>query len=297
MKDLRILTLLGVFALSLFIYSCEEDEEFMPEPGAPSLSFSTAQTEWLNGDADVQIGETFKVGLNGTAGDAAMLEITVLEDGNEISDDRITVNGDPDFGNPFALVGNNQENFFEIEFEIVPHDEIETRTYTFVLTDANNLTDQESIDITITGTPLQSTTGEMINNAIGQNLGGYDLDNLETVSVTSADADIVDRGVDDSIDPSTGDENWWGQWTDNSGASSLRYATAGTNFDDIELEEDLLEVWNNSANGSFSVSDKLQVDDIILAERNGDYYIIRIDEVNEVGPFSNDDNVVFTIKY
>jgi len=297
MKDLRILTLLGVFALSLFIYSCEEDEDFVPEPGAPSLSFSTADPDWLDGDADVMIGETFTVGLNGTAGDAAMTSITVLEDGNQIDDDRITVNGDPDFGNPYSLVGATQQNFLEIEFEIVPHEEVETRTYTFVLTDVNGLEDRLEIDITITGTPLQSTTGEIINNALGQQLGGYDLDNLETVSVTSPDADIVDRGVDGSIDPSTGDENWWGQWTDNSGASSLRYAVAGTNFDDIELEEDLLELWNNSAANSFSVSDVLQVGDIILAERSNNYYIIRIDEVNAVGPFSNDDNVVFTIKY
>jgi len=121
-------------------------------------------------------------------------------------------------------------------------------------------------------------------------LGGLDLDNGENVSVNSTDADVIDLG----LDLTTGE---WRQQIEGANGTTLRAADPGNpelfNFDNINSREAIIAAFDSGI--SAEPSNMLVVEDVFIANRGGDFFIMTVTSIT-VTPNNNEDFYLFNIK-
>lgn len=312
-----------VLALTFLISTgCNPEDDTPIITLGPDLFF-VADPGFLTTDAELNVGETFKVKLRADRGDNDLRTLSFTFDGinpqgadlaNYIK--AISAGGSSlTANNPLLIVGAATGGT-TFELEIFPFGQVlnETVTYSFTVEDVDGRRATASLDITISGTPLQRTlVGVLFNQAGPTGTGGLDLD--EGVGTGSADpnAEIRDLGINCNIDPAQ-QENWRRQIGSVNGTNMVKVNVAaqaeGFTFDKVETREVILAAYDTGitlADGFSTnaqcvqtpvtdVSDPVVVGDMFVIRKADTYYLIHIDEVNAVGG-SNGDNYKISIKY
>jgi len=148
LSNLRILFML--ITATFMITSCAEDLGDGGGGGSTNpLTLSISNTS----DVTVALGGTFSVNLVATAGDDALRDIEVFEDGISIAEfTRIAYNGEVASSNPRLLFGDEKSNF-DYNIDVAAHNEVGTRSYTFVVTDDLGASDTRTVEISTIGIP------------------------------------------------------------------------------------------------------------------------------------------------
>ena len=291
----------------------DPDEGPIGNPLPPIIRF-ISEAGFLDADAEVGAGEVFKVKLSADIGDKQLNSLTINEDGAKLSTDRFEINsGAITSNNPLLIVGDDKDGAIW-EISITSDADFNTvRTYEFVVTDEDGLTDAVSLTITTKGVPVEQTImGVLLNQAGPAGTGGLDLDTGTGTGSANADSEIRDLGIDCTIDPANA-ENWRAQIGTINGADMRKVdpsAVEGFDFDNVDTKEAITGAYDSgitladgvSQNAQCNetavtdVSDPVVVGDLFIVFANDTYYLIRIDEVNPVSG-SNGDNIVMSIKY
>jgi len=191
-KNLRILFLLlvGVGMLT----SCGDDP--ISGEGGPVLSVD------YTGTGELAAGSTFNVILTATMEDVEMNSITISEDGvkMDVGNERIKLDGALLSGNPVLLFGTDRESF-TYAISIEAQNGASTNTYSFLVTDADGVSSEKTLDITTLAEPLtveylgsevkSGAPDALISANIVATKGGTDLSSIE-VFVDGVSMDATD---------------------------------------------------------------------------------------------------------
>jgi hypothetical protein len=312
-----------VLALTFLISTgCNPEDDTPIITLGPDLFF-VADPGFLTTDAELNVGETFKVKLRAERGDNDLRTLSFTFDGinpqgaaleNYIK--AISAGGSSLTPNNPQLIVGAATGGTTFELEIFPFNQVlnETVTYAFTLEDNTGRRATASLDITISGTPLQRTLeGVLFNQAGPMGTGGLDLDEGAGVGSADPNAEIRDLGINCTIDPDL-QENWRRQIGSVNGTNMVKVNVAaqaeGFTFDKVETREVILAAYDTGitlADGFSTnaqcvqtpvtdVSDPVVVGDMFAIRKGDRYYIIRIDEVNPSAG-NNQDNYRISIKY
>ena len=220
--------------------------------------------------------------------------------------------------NPLLIVGADKDGV-TYEIDITPSGTEQVGdfiTYTFTVTADDGEVASEDIVITIAdlpGTPLTSDiSGVLFNQAGPAGTGGLDLDTGTGTGSADADAEIRDLGLDCTMNPGT--FNWLRQIGTVNGADMVRIdqtAIEGFDFATIDKKEPIADAFTtagialsdgtstNCANGNETTvpnSSQVAEGDVFVVFANSNYYMIRVDAVNE-NDTNNEDNYELSIKF
>lgn len=293
MKSLNFFRFVFVFvAFSLFFTSCQDDAL---EPG---LELVTANG-LVSTDVTLRAGEDFTVQLKGTKTDNDLRTITVQEAGVNISLDRLSLNA-----NPTLLTGVNVGGFGEFLIAVRAHSDASTKTYSFILEDIEGNKTTRSIAITTEiGTNVDLLKGVLLNQGGPMGTGGLDLDNGVSTGSMDALAELRDEGIDLGAPVAS---NWF-QQISGVNSTEVKYIKKGANgisenfsFDAIKYKEDIAGLWGNGTPftakiGTRDVSNKVAKDDIFIAKKGSNYYLLNVVDV-KVTNNDNADSYEFDIK-
>lgn len=314
-----LLSLAGLALVFTVILStgCNPDEGEPTDPTGPDARFVT-ESGYLDGNAEVVAGETFKIKVSLLTGDNKLQSVTIYEDDVKLGTNFFTINnGALTSNNPFLIVGTDKDGV-TYEFEISTVNTVgAVRTYEVEVADENGLKDVVSLTITSKApptTPIEmSLTGILFNASDILPTGGLDLDNGNNVSATSTLAEIRDMGINCAMPNAT---NWRKQIGTVNGAEMKRvvpanvenfsFANATTKeiiaaaFDTGDSIDSNLSTLNCDPNTNVVVTDvtlPLVVGDMfVIKGATGRIYLIRIDQVNNTTN-DNNDNYVLSLKY
>lgn len=274
-------------------------------------------------DAELAPGETFAVELQAIPGDNPLQSFTFLVDGVEPDAGTITnyydeliVNGSSEAANNPLVLFEGLKDGATIAIEITPFEQMdgEVRTYSFQIADEVGEVAIVSLDITIVdpSTPLEMTlNGVLFNQGGPTGTGGLDLDTGDSTGSTADAAEIQDEGIDIDI----ADANNWRQQISAANdaemlAADLDALPENFSFENVTSKEEVQAVFDTGAalTGSDAdcnctdsvsgeaVSEPVNAGDVFAVKRGDQYYLVRIDEVNNVA-IDNSDNYVVSIKY
>jgi len=310
-----LLSLAGLALVFTVILStgCNPDEP--TDPNGPDARFVT-ESGFLDGNAEVEVGQTFQIKVSLLPGDAKLKAVTIYEDDVKLDTDFFTINDGAVFANnPFVIVGADQDGV-TYEFEISTVNAVgAVRTYEVEVEDESGLKDAVSLTITSKApatTPIEmSLTGVLLNQAGPVGQGGLDLDNGQSTGSDAASAEIRDVGIDCGLPDAT---NWRKQIGTINGAEMRRvraemvenfsFANA-TNKEIIaaafETGQPIIDtnLAIDCTGNSVIVRDMtlpLVVGDMFVISANSKIYLIKVDAVN-VTTNDNQDNYLFSIKY
>ncbi|RME93543.1 MAG: hypothetical protein D6772_15800, partial [Bacteroidetes bacterium] len=184
--------------------------------------------------------------------------------------------------------------------------------YTFTVTDENEETAFADIQITIVGpatTPLDMTiSGALFSQAGPAGKGGLDLDQGVGTGSGDESAEIVDMG----IDCSTATVFWRKQIGSANGAKLVTVDPTqleNFSFDNVDSKEAIAAAFDSGVQGSDAtrdecsgggtvtdVTDEVEVGDVFAVFANNKYYLIRVDNIQDL-PGNADDKYEMSIKY
>ncbi len=294
---------LMIIAALFTLSSCEDDngDGGIINPLEPFIEFNSRGGAITN-DATVEPGSTFRVDMSWTPGDNDLASFDIQEDNNLVPTNRLVYNnGFSTTSNPFGITGNDVNGVGQFVVDITAPTAPGVYTYDFNLTDVVGVTFTASLDITVEEptTPIDATfTMVLLNNADGPDNGGLDLFNGRNVPSGSADADILDAGIDTDLPAA---QNWKQAILANSGGRTLRFvdpSTDGADFDMIDTKEAVVALYGAGDTIS-GESDPVEEGDIFAVRTGGsngrDYFLLQCTEVF-VDPNANGDYLVFSIK-
>ena len=308
---------LGLVLTALFFTSCGDDPVVV-NPLGPDITLAP-DPGFLSGDSDVIINEGFAVKVRLTTGDAQLNTLEITEGTDKLASNRFTINGGAlTSNNPLLIVGADKDGV-TYEIDITPSgSELvgDFTTYTFTVTADDGEVASTSLVIAtvdLPGTPLTSTiTGVLLNQAGPTGTGGLDLDTGASTGSADADAEIRDLGLDCTMNPGT--LNWLRQIGTVNGAEMVRIdqaAIEGFDFAAIDKKEPIADAFStagitlsdgtstNCANGAETTvpnSSQVAEGDVFVVFANSNYYMLRVDAVNENNT-GNDDSYEFSIKF
>lgn len=283
--------LLGVLLMggTLMMTSCTKDEDIIPDPTLPTIGFF-AGSGLITDDVTIEQGTSFKVNIRASKGSGDMVELRILEDNAPVSPSRLKIDDVTVSANPVAIPSFDQSALNWV-IEVQATDHVSAHTYKFEVVGSDG--PAASVSLTVTtfdpGTPVTTHMG-VIWNADGPNQGGFDLKAMQSVSSSSTQADIRDRGIDLGQPTAT---NWRQQIEPRNGAI-LRKAAAGANFNDTATKEQILAAFN-AAGADLTMSPKIAEGDIFLIKKDDLYAMVRFTKVN-VTTNNNLDNYEVDIK-
>ena len=312
MRKFLFMFVIAATAVVFLNTGCGEDDPFVvnptiefldTDPTGVAVSYPTT-----NFSVDALEAFTF-VAINALAGSEDLETLTVLEDGVNVSSDRLSyrdlqTNTDVTVQNPILLIGYADRAQWEIGIKTT--DTYTTKTYSIVVEDTKGNQASVSIDITTfdSGTPLTKTLqGVLLNQAGPAGTGALDLDDGNSVGTTGAGsetAEIRDWGIDLGLPVATN----WRRQIGPINNTTMRYAgglPGDFKFADIATKEEIVDYYAAGTalpNDGGTKSDEVNVGDYFVV-RNADgsrYYFLEVIEVN-VTPADNGDNYKFNIKY
>lgn len=150
---------LGFLSISIaFLFTACEEDPIGGGPGSgpgtnegdPTLAF-VEEAGFISSAATVEAGQTFNVKLTAMKGDADLTGVIFSEDGLNLPDaaNRITVDGGTLSDNT-AGTNDDEKASFTWDVAIIAHTDVATRTYGFILNDANQ--NKSTIELVITTT-------------------------------------------------------------------------------------------------------------------------------------------------
>lgn len=312
-----LLSLAGLALVFTVILStgCNPDEGEPTDPSGPDARFVT-ESGFLDANADVVAGETFKIKVSLLTGDNKLQSVTLYEDDVKLGTSFFTINGGALLANnPFLITGADKDGV-TYEFEISSVNTVgAVRTYEVEVADESGLKDAVSLTITSKApptTPIEmSLTGVLLNQAGPVGTGGLNLDNGQGTGSDDPAAEIRDVGIDCSQPNAS---NWRKQIGTINGAEMRRvraemvenFSFANANnkeiisaaFDTGSAIGDTNQAIDCNGN-AVTVTDMtlaLVVGDMFAVKANGKIYLIKVDEVNNTTN-DNNDNYKFSIKY
>jgi len=155
MKKFSLKSILGLALLVFVFVACEDDPigggGTDPIGGAtgPTLSI-LSESGFVSTDATVSPNEDFTVKISVNPGDADLRAFYLEEDGLNIENSRFSVNGTAAASNPVLILGTDVEGL-TWEITVSAHDAPETRSYTFIVDDVDQLSSSETLNITTGG--------------------------------------------------------------------------------------------------------------------------------------------------
>ncbi|NUO01216.1 MAG: hypothetical protein HUU01_11435, partial [Saprospiraceae bacterium] len=291
------------------------DEGEPTDPSGLDARFVT-ESGFLDANADVVAGETFKIKVSLLTGDNKLQSVTLYEDDVKLGTSFFTINGGALLANnPFLITGADKDGV-TYEFEISSVNTVgAVRTYEVEVADESGLKDAVSLTITSKApptTPIEmSLTGVLLNQAGPVGTGGLNLDNGQGTGSDDPAAEIRDVGIDCSQPNAS---NWRKQIGTVNGAEMRRvraemvenFSFANANnkeiisaaFDTGSAIGDTNQAIDCNGN-AVTVTDMtlaLVVGDMFAVKANGKIYLIKVDEVNNTTN-DNNDNYKFSIKY
>jgi len=319
----------GILVLFALVFTaCEEDDPIIDPIDTPPVARLATEAGFISDDATVTPDSVFMVKLDAEAGSANLNSLRILEDGATLANNRFTLfdaigaKEITPVNNPQVLSPVTSDGQVTLEIGITAPTAEGTYTYSFEVTDSDQQTAVTEVEITveIPFTPIAMTLeGVLFNQAGPAGNGALDLDEGFSTGVTTAgqnagpeDAEIRDLGLDCTI-PAPG-LNWRQQiGTMNDADMRAVDLTKVENFtfDNVGFIEEIIGAYDtgidledgeaiNCANANTTavtdVSEILTEGDMFVVLRDGRYYLIRIDEVNETNN-NNNDNYVISIKY
>ncbi len=230
--------------------------------------------------------------ITATPGGANLSTIAVYEGDDLIDPTRLEFEGTAFDVNPYSLVGDDQSGF-DMANVTVRFLDAGTSNIRFEVEDVNGeIASTEEVSV-VAGTSITDEySAVLLSNADGPTsaLGGLDLDTGTNVSSSDDSRDIVDLGLDGT----TGE---WRQQIQGVLGTVLRAADSSQpelfNFDNINSREAIISAFN--AGVSADPSGTVQVNDVFIANKSGNYYIMTVTEI-EITPNNNQDFYRFNIK-
>jgi len=288
MKKIKFLALMMV-AGALVFTSCKKDDETIPAPTI-SLSGGSSVVVPLTGDTNVVFNAT--ISAEGKINSFTVLERKIEADGtehtgspNEVSDAKgetaFTYNFDKTFNAASFVEGSISYAKIEYKFTVTDKEGVSiTKTYTVTLK-------------TNQGTPFTNevTTGNFWHTE-GPNHGAYDLDADETVTTYQGGIPSTQsmRNTDpasDASDPSS----FTGSWDSGNGTEFVK----DTNFDYATATVEAATAAYAAGNASGTVTNPA-VDDVYIAKKGNEYYVIKITSLNSDATKSNAGQIKFSYK-
>lgn len=281
-----------VFSMFTFT-SCTEDDPGT-DPKGPSISF-VSDVDYLDGDAELQAGEFFKVKVSLEGGDELLKSFTIWEGANQLSTDDFTIEGIAVSNNPQLIVGGADITY---DITIMAKSEIgDVTTYAFEVSDEADRTAEVSLAITIAAPPTTPTnveyTAVVLNNFSGPDFGSLDLDTGNAVSSSDDAGDIRDKGIDINQPAAT---NWYQQIHPVNGAAmKIPDASQVENFsfENANTREMLAAAWDTGADAS--ETDVLAEGDLFLVLIGEDYYLVEVGAIS-VDAAANGDYYELNVK-
>lgn len=229
----------------------------------------------------------YAVGVIGTRGAAALDSLAVYADGVLLPAENLLFGGTAVGGNPILLVAAEKTSF-DTEL-VIKTGERGTTTYKIELKDESGAVDTTTFDLTV----LVEYTALLINNKDGQQLGGLDLDEGQTVAFDSQLAEIRDKGITLSL-PNA--QNWYQQILPVNGAElRMPDLTQAENFSYENANTRAVIVAAFESGITKTESDPVAVDDLFLIKRVDNYYLLQCTKV-EVTANDNKDFYEFNVK-
>lgn len=278
---------------------CGEDEPVDPTTQLGPDVILKSEAGYLDTDAELAPSETFKVKLDIAKGDGDLSSVKITVDGADLSTDLFTINDGAIVANNPFIVGDDAKDAVIYDIEITASDVEEVSTYTFEATDANGNTGSVSLTITtvnpVVSTPLNvAATVQVVNNIDGPAgvLGSLDLDNMELVTSGSAEAELVDQGIDTALPVAS---NWLQQVAPANGAT-LRmadFSSEGLTFATVDSKEAIVAAYE--ASSDLAVTSALSEGDLFIVVKGDDYYLFETTTIVTTAD-NNEDYYEFTIK-
>lgn len=294
-KIAAIAVLFSVFTVT----SCTEDP-IVTDPKGPSISF-VSEAGYLDGDAELQAGESFKVKVALTQGDEALKTLTIWAGSTKLDNADFAIVGVTS-NNPLLIVGGGDVTY---DITINAKDVVgDVTTYAFEVSDEASRTSEVSLAITIAApltTPITTEyTAVVLNNVDDQDLyGSLDLDTGLLVPVSSTESDIRDKGVDVNQPHAT---NWIQKIEPVNGATMRipdESQVENFSFENANTREMLEAAWDTGTD--VAVTNKLAVGDLFMVLVGEDYYLVEVADIeifvtDSMGYSDNRDNYTLNIK-
>lgn len=287
MQKRTFLPLSLVAAVLLMFSACDNTVE--PEVG-PTLSTTAADLDTVFTDS------AFTVSVTAAKGSSSLTRIEVRENGTAIAASRLEIAGFTAGSNPSPLASSAANGFTYALTITAGNLDGEVSTYSVIVTDSLGLTSTVSFDIFTEdfGTPIQERTVILLLNQGGPaGQGGLDLESGNSTGTSQAAdsiADIRDMGINTNLPVAS---NWLQQIGVING-SDLRYPSAGFNYDNVLVKEEVSAAFE--AGQVFTTSDKVEVGDVFLCKtRRGNVYVLKTVSIT-VTPNDNADQYEFSVK-
>ena len=226
-------------------------------------------------------------------------------EGVVIDASRLELDGVPFPDNPFFLDEEDRDGFVS-NLTIRSQDNESLTTYIIAFFDeADELFQSEfTLDTRPQGNEVMTRVGVLFNSAGPAGFGGLDLDSGAGTGSTDPSAELRDSGIDNSLPLG---ENWL-QTISGVNNTQVQYLIPGQNglpgdftFGSVATDLDIQEAatygidfTSNTANGL--TSDPINEGDMFVANRDGQFYIFVIREVN-VTSDNNNDNYMMDISF
>jgi hypothetical protein len=273
---MKFMHLMGVLLLgsAMVLTSCTKDEDTDPTATSPTISFGSG-AGFLEADANVEQGTTFKVKIVASKGSDVLDEFTVYKDDVALTASEFKVNGVTAVANPVSI-GAFDANSLSWEVEVNAVNVVATHEYRFQVQGADGPTSSVKLNITTfdPGTPVTTAMG-IVFNADGPNMGSLDLNTGTVVSSNNPAADLHDMGINLGLPDAT---NWLQQVEPVNGAT-LRKAAGTVVFADIDTKEKIQAAYNASG-ADLAQSTKIANGDLYLVKKDADYFLVRFTKVN-----------------
>jgi len=268
----------------------------------------------LRGNSNIIVDSGVKTGfpLTVLAGNAALEYIAVLDENLDAIDASRCFLGGTDpvnqfTDNPMILDVADQQGFEKTVY-ITSHDGQSIQNYTIVVQDAAVEIASKEVTINtfpngISGNPLTTLEGRLLNRAGPSGTGGLDLDSGAGTGSGDAAAEIKDNGID-----ATALETNWLQRISGANGTRIKQLVPNSNglsedftFDSATTDTQLANIWPNGVdlieqNANFEpMTGFVQKGDMFIAERDGKYYMFVITDIF-IDPTGNSDYYQMDIK-
>ena len=237
------------------------------------------------------------IALKAVKGVGNLSSLNVKENGVNLDPSRFELGGDAVASSTVAILGADQQGFTK-EFTLDLPTVTGTYTYLFTVTDANQKTDQVSVEIKVRG--LTTITSEKLYNFAGPLASGLNLSTGKAVAKNTDNntwpgAHILDAG-NDLVGTTNPTYPWKGSITNYDGSVIRKVDKAVWNF-----AVGLIDVKATFEGSSDIAVAKLVVGDVYVVKKGEDYFLVRVksvvdDGMNQGGSGSNVDYSEFEIK-
>lgn len=260
------------------------------EANAPTIEVTLQNT---SGSVSIS-NPSFDFTVAATETDFPITQIAFYEDDVLIAAENVVLldgTNDPISANPEAISAT--DNIYVENFRIsAPGAAPSVRTYRVDVIDSQGVAGSATFSISYLNVDV--LTGVLLNAGGPAGTGGLDLD--EGIGTGSNDpiAEIKDEGID--LGAPSNAENWIQRIsaTNNAAIRSLNDGNAPDDFDFDAVTDYSQVTAAYSVGAPITVSDVVEVGDIFGVERDGNFYLIRVDNIT-VTENDNGDNYELTI--